>query len=118
MGENTIQDFANLLQNIINFLYTFTGITITMLGWTLVLLLPIYAYTISFKMYKTNMSHGSVANVSQPLLHTKSAFTALVTEVISILMITFIFKFIIGIDMSNTADLIKAILKINKVFPS
>jgi len=114
--QTSILEMAELLQEVIQFLYHFVGLVIMIVGYIIILGIPVYTYKASFKLYKANASQsGNITTISDALVHTKALTVSLFSVVISVLIITFIFKVIVGIDMS-TGNLITSILKIDDAF--
>jgi len=114
-SETSILEMAGLLQEVIHFLYNFVGLAIMVIGYMIILGIPVYVYKASFNLYKSNVTQGSGSTMSDALIHTKALAMSLFSVIISILIVTFIFKEIIGIDIS-TGRLIASIMKINNAF--
>ena len=112
-GVESLIDIARLLQGIINFLYTTMGLFLMSLGYAILIGIPIYAFNTSLKAYKENLQQDK--NTTEVYIYSKAMVVSLMTMVLSTLIFAFIFKDIVGLD-NSISEIIRGVLKINKVF--
>jgi hypothetical protein len=114
-GESSIIEMAMLLQKVIQFVYSFTGLSLMVGGYIILLGFPAVAYVVSYRMYSADSQQQKSSLVSGAMAHAKASGMALVTVVLSTLIFAFIFKSIIGLD-DSIEKIVADVLNINEAF--